>query len=92
MGNVRKHILVNGMVQGVFFRSDTREMARSLGVTGWVKNCWDGRVEAVFEGDESAIDSLVEWCRKGPSSAHVSKVDVVDEKYTGEFDTFDVAY
>ncbi|MGB2599732.1 MAG: acylphosphatase [Candidatus Omnitrophota bacterium] len=92
MANIRKHVLISGMVQGVFFRSDTREMARSLGMTGWVRNCWDGRVEAVFEGEESMVDHAVEWCRKGPPSAHVNKIDVTTEKYTGQFDTFDITY
>jgi acylphosphatase len=92
MVNVRKHVLISGMVQGVFFRYETRERAQSLGLTGWVRNCRDGRVEAVFEGAESAVEDMVEWCRKGPASAHVSKVDIASEKHTGEFDSFNVTY
>jgi acylphosphatase len=92
MSNVRKHVLIDGMVQGVFFRSDTVEMARSLGLCGWVKNTADGRVEAVFEGEESAVERMVKWCHRGPASASVGGVDVASEKYTGEFDTFYVEY
>jgi acylphosphatase len=63
------------MVQGVFFRAETRDRARSLGVDGWVRNTPDGEVEAVFEGDDERVDSMVEWCRRGPSGARVEEVD-----------------
>ena len=92
MTNARKHVLISGMVQGVFFRYETRERAQSLGLTGWVRNCRGGGVEAVFEGEEFAVDDMVAWCHKGPASAHVSKVDVTTEQYTGEFDSFSVTY
>ncbi|MFQ5952403.1 MAG: acylphosphatase [Candidatus Omnitrophota bacterium] len=92
MANIRKHVLIGGLVQGVFFRSYTVDRARSLGLTGWVKNRWDGRVEAVFEGEETAVDSMVEWCRKGPPSSNVGNVDITSEKYTGEFSSFYVEY
>ena len=92
MPNARVHVVISGMVQGVFFRSYTEDKARSLGVTGWVMNRWDGRVEAVFEGEKSDVDEMVRWCRRGPSSARVEKVEVKEEKYTGEFDSFYVEY
>ncbi len=84
--------MISGMVQGVFFRAHTREMAWSLGLTGWVRNRPDGAVEAVFEGEESAVEEMVQWCRSGPSLASISNVDVISEKYTGEFDSFRIAY
>ncbi len=67
---------VQGSVQGVFFRVETRDRARSLGVAGWVRNLRDGTVEAVFEGPEEGVESMVEWCRRGPAGARVEAVDV----------------
>ena len=72
----RAHVVVSGMVQGVFFRAETRDRARSLGLGGWVHNRSDGAVEAVFEGDDERVDSMVEWARRGPSGARVSDLDV----------------
>jgi acylphosphatase len=63
------------MVQGVFFRAETRDRARSLGLGGWVHNRSDGSVEAVFEGDDERVDSMVQWCRRGPAGAQVEQVD-----------------
>jgi acylphosphatase len=71
----RAHVVVSGMVQGVFFRAETRDRARSLGLGGWVHNRSDGSVEAVFEGDDERVDSMVEWCRRGPAGARVEQVD-----------------
>ncbi len=92
MKDARAHVVISGMVQGVFFRSYTQEMARSLGLTGWVMNRWDGNVEAVFEGEKKDVDRMVEWCYKGPPSARVEDVDVKNERYKGEYDTFSVKY
>lgn len=86
--NVRVHIFVSGKVQGVFFRSGTKQKALELALTGWVRNLADGRVEAVFEGEEEGIEKIVEWCRKGPAYARVEDVEVVQEQYTGEFKGF----
>jgi acylphosphatase len=72
----RARVRVNGSVQGVFFRVETRDRARSLGVSGWVRNLQDGAVEAVFEGPEERVESMVEWCRRGPAGARVESVDV----------------
>jgi acylphosphatase len=72
----RARVRVNGSVQGVFFRVETRDRARSLGVSGWVRNVQDGAVEAVFEGPEERVESMVEWCRRGPAGARVESVDV----------------
>jgi acylphosphatase len=63
-------------VQGVFFRAETRDRAHSLGLAGWVRNCGDGTVEAVFEGDDERVRSMVDWCARGPAGAHVEDVDV----------------
>jgi acylphosphatase len=73
---VRAHVLVSGRVQGVFFRATTRDEAREAGVDGWVRNLADGRVEAVFEGPASAVESMVEFCGAGPSAARVEDVSV----------------
>jgi len=80
----RAHVVVSGMVQGVFFRAETRDRARSLGLGGWVHNRADGAVEAVFEGDDERVDSMVEWCRRGPSGAHVEQVDTTWTAPEGE--------
>jgi acylphosphatase len=73
---IRARVRVRGRVQGVFFRVETRDRARSLGLAGWVRNCPDGAVEAVFEGEEERVRSMVDWCRRGPSGASVDGVDV----------------
>jgi acylphosphatase len=70
-------------VQGVFFRDSTRRRAHQHGVAGWVRNNWDGTVEAVFEGDADAVERLVSFCREGPRGAQVERVDVVDEEPEG---------
>ena len=92
MANIRAHVFVEGHVQGVFFRAETREAASRCGVTGWVRNLYDGRVEAVFEGGEEEVERAVAWCHKGPPHAMVTHVDVKREPYTGEFDRFSVTY
>jgi len=72
----RAHVFVSGRVQGVFYRANTRENARERGVDGWVKNLEDGRVEAVFEGPEDAVEEMVEWCHTGSPAADVEDVEV----------------
>jgi acylphosphatase len=88
----RAHILVSGKVQGVFFRENTRKQAEKLGVSGWVKNLQDGRVEAVFEGNKDNVEKLVKWAKKGPIWANVKDLDVDWENYKGEFNTFEIRY
>jgi len=61
----RAHVFVSGTVQGVYYRANTRDTARDEGVDGWVRNREDGRVEAVFEGPEAAVESMIEWCHEG---------------------------
>ena len=67
---------MRGAVQGVFFRVEARDRARSLGLVGWVRNAADGSVEAVFEGDRERVESMVDWCRRGPRGARVDDVEV----------------
>jgi Acylphosphatases len=88
MVRVRAHVWISGRVQGVFFRAHTKEVAEKLGLTGWVRNLPDGRVEAVFEGEEEAVKEAIEWCKRGPPLARVEKVEVRYEDPTGEFRDF----
>lgn len=76
-------VQVSGTVQGVFFRDTVRSAADENGVTGWIRNCSDGRVEAVLEGDDDAVDSVVEVCRTGPDGARVHDVSVSAEAPAG---------
>jgi acylphosphatase len=89
MVNVRAHVFINGRVQGVFFRQSTQLKAQSLGVKGWIRNLFDGRVEAVFEGDKSQVEILVDYCRHGPPAARVENIEVNYENYKGEFYSFE---
>ena len=69
-------ITVHGQVQGVFFRASAQTQASELGITGWVRNLQDGTVEVYAEGNQNALDRFIEWCRKGPPSAKVSRCDL----------------
>ncbi len=88
MAKTRAHVYVGGTVQGVFFRQTTKRQAQSHGVTGWVRNLPDGRVEAVFEGEEPEVQALVDYCRHGPPYARVEGFEVIYEPYKGEFKGF----
>jgi acylphosphatase len=87
---IRRRVLISGMVQGVAFRAYTRSTARQAGVFGWVRNLRDGRVEAVIEGDVEKVNTVIAWCRRGPSSSRVEEVKVYEERPTGEFTDFDI--
>ncbi|MGQ9551435.1 MAG: acylphosphatase [Candidatus Bathycorpusculaceae bacterium] len=89
---VRAHILVDGRVQGVFFRSEVRYEARKRGVKGWVRNLPDGRVEAVFEGEEEAVKALVDFCKTGPPGARVTSVNLKWQPFLGEYKDFTIRY
>lgn len=88
----RVHIWINGMVQGVFFRRSSVNKAIELGVQGWVRNLYDGRVEIVSEGTEEQLERLIDWCKKGPPGAYVEGVEVKWEVYSDEFKTFRIMY
>jgi acylphosphatase len=85
---VRAHLIIEGLVQGVSFRASTVEAARARGVSGWVRNTPNGAVEAVIEGDETQVNLLIEWCRIGPSTARVERVNLSWEPFRNEFDDF----
>ena len=89
---VRAHIYVSGRVQGVYYRKNARRSALSLGLTGWVRNLPDRRVEAVAEGERNCVEDFLGWCREGPSMAIVRDMEVSWEAATGEFETFRVVY
>jgi acylphosphatase len=76
---IRRRVIVQGRVQGVFFRDSARRRAVELGVAGWVRNCSDGTVEALFQGSPAAVQAAVEWCRTGPPRAHVTAVHEFSE-------------
>ena len=88
----RLHIVIEGIVQGVFFRASTIEESSKLDLTGWVKNCPDGRVEAVFEGNTDKIEKILEWCKEGPPGAVVRNVETIWEQATGDYDSFTIKY
>ncbi|MBX5484425.1 MAG: acylphosphatase [Myxococcaceae bacterium] len=90
LANRRVHLRIKGRVQGVWFRQSTREEAERLGVFGWVRNLPDGDVEAVLEGPEQAVETLVRWCHTGPPGARVTGVERTDETPIGEFGSFEV--
>jgi acylphosphatase len=89
---VRAHVIVGGRVQGVWFRASTRDMARRLGLRGWVRNVPTGEVEAVFEGPRGAVQQATSWCHQGPPGAQVDHCDVIWEEPHGEEGPFEVRY
>lgn len=89
---VRLHALVHGHVQGVYFRATTQREAVARGLTGWVRNRWDGTVEVVAEGPRSALTSFEIFLHQGPPGAHVTHVDIAYSPATGEFSGFHIRY
>jgi acylphosphatase len=90
MDRKRQTLRIAGKVQGVFFRQSAVDQARSLGLTGWVRNLPDGQVEAVAEGDSKGLAEFVRWCQKGPANARVSNVSISEAQATGEYTTFQI--
>ena len=90
--SVRARVIISGRVQGVFFRASTLDAARTIGVSGWVRNLPDGRVEALFEGDRKKVDKIIAWCYEVPPPALVKNVDVLWEKYKGDQSSFKIIY
>jgi acylphosphatase len=89
---LRAHVWITGIVQGVAFRYYTRRQAARLGLTGWVRNLRDGRVEAIFEGDEDRVENMLRWCREGPPGARVDDLKMEKSQATAEFATFDITF
>lgn len=87
---VRVHVFIEGYVQGVGFRWWCAGKANELGLSGWVRNLSDGRVEAVFEGVREEVEKMVEECKKGPPAAVVEHIDIIWEKASGEFREFGI--
>ncbi len=87
----KANILVSGRVQGVFYRSSTRDKALELGIKGWVMNKPDGSVYIEAEADESNLDHFIEWCKKGPMMARVDNIDIRHQSPEG-FPGFEVRY
>ena len=83
MATVRRRVIAHGYVQGVFFRDTTRRRAESMGVAGWARNNPDGTVESVFEGPPDAVESMVEFCRRGPGRSEVERLEVGEEEPEG---------
>ena len=88
----RIHVFISGRVQGVFFRVNTQNKARELGLTGWVQNLTDGRVEAVFEGEEEKIKEMLGWIKNSPFPAKVKSIEIEEESFKGEFNNFEIRY
>ncbi|MDF1566080.1 MAG: acylphosphatase [Deltaproteobacteria bacterium] len=92
-GEQRRAVLVvEGRVQGVFFRATALEVAQRIGISGWIRNLADGAVEAVVEGKQSELEEFIEWCHQGPPVARVDEVRVRWAEATGEFRTFRVRH
>lgn len=92
MEAARAHLFIRGRVQGVFYRGFTRNVAVKLGLNGWVKNLYDGRVEVVFEGDRTLIEQAVQHCRLGPPGAYVKDIEVIWEGYSGREKGFEIKH
>ena len=88
----RVHVIVEGRVQGVFFRAYTRDEAARLGLAGWVRNRPDGSVEAVIEGEKTAVDHMLRWFHGGSPHANVEKVQVTEKTPLGDRTTFEIHY
>jgi acylphosphatase len=92
MEKKRLNLIIEGRVQGVWFRDSTRRQAVSAGVFGWVKNRADGKVETLLEGDADAVHRVAKWCRQGPPGANVTGVHEREEPWTGKFYSFDIIF
>ena len=92
MSKERVHAIIHGRVQGVFFRASTQEKAIELGLTGWVRNIADGKVELLAEGEKEKLEKLIDWCRIGPKHAQVTDVETRWEPYAGQYKEFTINY
>ena len=87
---VRAHLLISGIVQGVGYRWHCRREALGLGLTGWVRNLDDGRVEALLQGTREQVEAMIKWCYRGPAEARVSDIAVAYEEASDEFRDFGI--
>jgi len=92
MIRLQVQVVISGRVQGVWFRASTKQKAEQLGINGWVKNTADGKVVALFEGDEKHVQEMIEWCHHGPPLAKVENVEVKKQPASSDFDQFAVRY
>jgi len=92
MKEARAHIFISGRVQGVFYRAFTREIAYNLGLKGWVKNLYDGRVEAVLEGNKKVIEQAIKQCYTGPPGSRVTDIEIHWETFVGDQKEFVIRY
>lgn len=90
--NVRAHVNISGRVQGVWFRVETQKAAVRYGVKGWVRNKTDGSVEALFEGGQSEVENILNWCKTGAPLSRVEHVETVWEGFSGEFESFEITH
>lgn len=87
---MRLRVKIYGKVQGVFFRHYTKRVADRLGIKGWIRNCPNGSVEALFQGSPQALERILRWCKRGPSLAKVERVKVKREKSGSELEGFEI--
>ncbi len=92
MDKIRVHLIIEGRVQGVWFRDSTRREAIALSISGWVRNQRDGSVEVLAEGPKDLVKKLVSWCHEGPPAARVSGVHETQEEWKGEFTSFEIVF
>ena len=92
MKTTQAHLFIEGRVQGVFYRAFTRDVATRLGLKGWVRNLYDGRVEALFRGSRDVIDQAIEELRKGPRGSSVTGIEVEWEEATETGTGFEIRY
>jgi acylphosphatase len=90
--NKRIHVIVEGRVQGVYFRAYTKDAAVKLGLSGWVRNRPDGSVEALIEGEKTAVEKMLQWLHKGSPHSLVETVHVIEEPSVGDNPTFEIQY
>jgi acylphosphatase len=88
MEKIRAHVVISGRVQGVCYRQAAFQKAVELGLKGWVRNLNNGRVEAIFEGEEKLVNEMLEWCKEGPTMARVSHVEVDKQQCLDDFTDF----
>lgn len=91
-GRRRVHVIVEGRVQGVFFRAYTQEEAARLGLAGWVRNRPNGSVEAIIEGDKAVVEKMLQWFYQGSPNSIVEKVHATEESPVGDSNSFEIHY